>query len=625
LADTPASRLAAAIACLALAVGSFGPWHTSVAASHAGVSGAGIYTLGMAAIAGLLLLPERRWLTAVVALGLACSVLTLYEVVHVAASTREAIGEGASESIEVDWGLWLAAIASVALTVGAFLFRRELAGRPSHRTGHPPGPERLPASSVESWVRANPVLFALGALLVLGVVLRVWLSLVWSPAITGYSDSGIYFQGAYESLWSDPIRMVGYSMFLRGIHAIVPHLLAVIVAQHAMGLGAAVLFFLAVRRCGGPRGLGLAPAAVLALGGDELFFEHAALSDALFVFLIAAMLYCAVRASQDRLWWAALTGLCAGLGVWDRTVGLGLVAVICVWLAFSAGRPTRRSLTVAALSLVVALSTVGAYAVWRSSAADLPGALTSNNAWNLYGRVAPWADCDKFTPPPGTEDLCESTPASQRGYRSSEEYIYNPESPAQRLYGPPYEVPSDPKAMERMQEWSEAAIRGQPLDYLNAVWRDTLRLFSPNTASYGDLSADEMVAFMLYGHDREGTNEYVESWQSLLYPHDPAAHHGDIQPFKTWEAITRVVNIWMGLLLALCLASPWLLRGRPRAGAILFGATALVLLFFPIVSKSYDYRFTIPAFAPLVAAGALAAWGLVVKVRSGTDRFRAPS
>jgi hypothetical protein len=53
---------------------------------------------------------------------------------------------------------------------------------------------------------------------------------------------------------------------------------------------------------------------------------------------------------------------------------------------------------------------------------------------------------------------------------------------------------------------------------------------------------------------------------------------------------------------------------------VLFAVTALVLLFFPILTTGYDYRYTIPAFGPLLAAGALAAWGLVVRV---TARVRA--
>jgi hypothetical protein len=603
---SPNPRLVASLACLALAIGSLGPWQSSLSGSDWGLDGAGLYTLPIALAAALLLVPRMPWPTLAAVLGILCFAIAAVNVVDVAGSTREPFGV-APPSVEVEWGLWLVLLSSAVLAVAAFLFARELVGP---RTGAPRS-----QGKAEKWVRAHSAVSALGLLLGLGLVLRIWLTIAWSPAFTGYSDTGIYFQGAYESIWADPIRMVGYPMFLEAIHAVVPHLIAVVIVQHAMGLVAAALLFLAVRRCGGPWWLGLVPAAVIALGGDELFLEHAALSDALFVFLIAATLYATVRASADRTWWAAVAGLCAGLAVWDRTVGLGLVAVMALWLAFGAGRPTRQSLIAGALSLGVALTTVGAYAVWRSAAADLPGTLTSNNAWNLYGRVAPWADCDEFSVPRGTESLCETRPASERGYHSGEEYIYSSESPAQLSFGPPFLLSSDPEAMEKMRKWSQAALLGQPTDYLNAVWLDTRRLFSPSMPSYGQLTADAFVAYLLNGVDRSGRNEYVESWQSLLYPGDPPPHRGDIGPFETWEAITRVVNLWMALVLVLCVAGPFVLTGRARAGAILFAATGLVLLFFPIVTKGYDYRFIIPAFAPLVAAATLSAWGVVTAIR----------
>lgn len=608
------SRVVAYAACAGLVLGSFGPWEASLSGSHAGIDGGGIYTLLIAILAALLLIPKRPWPAVCVALGLICSVLTIANVVDIASSTREPVGLQPL-SVEVDWGLWIALLSALALTGATEIFAKEVTGQPMQ-----PWPLR---GDLGSRIRANPAIFGLLLLLGIGLVLRVWLTLAWSPAFTGYSDSGIYFQGAFESVWSDPIRMVGYSMFLNAIHAIVPHLVAVVIVQHTMGLGAAALFYFAVRRCGGPRWLGLMPAAVVTLGGDELLLEHAALSDAWFIFLIAATLYTTVRAAEDRTWWAAVAGLCAGLAVWDRTVGLGLVAIVCVWLVFNSGRPTRQTLAVGALSLVVALATVGLYAGWRSAETNLPGTLSSNNAWNLYSRVAPWADCSKFTPPPETEGLCQAMPPSQRGYHSGEEYIYSGESPAQRLYGPPYQVSTVPHAMEHLQAWSEAALRAQPLDYLNAVWLDTRRLFSPNAPSYGDLTADAFVAYVLYGVGRTGTNEFVEYWQSKLYPHDSSPHHGNVEPFRVWEAITRIVNFWMALLLALCLVGPFFLSGRARAGMILFGATALMLLFFPIVSKGYDYRFTIPAFAPLAAAGALAAWGIAGAIKTYSQKRHA--
>ena len=240
------------------------------------------------------------------------------------------------------------------------------------------------------------------------------------------------------------------------------------------------------------------------------------------------------------------------------------------------------------------------------------------------GASGPWADCTKFTPPTGTYGLCETTPPSKRGHRNGgEDYIYNNASPADILFGYPYELSKYPHAMRLLQEWSEAAIEGEPLPYLHAVWLDTLRLFDSNHYSYSDMSADEMVAWFLYGAPGQlGKNNFVEYWEKLLYPHDPPSHHGDIAPLKKWEQLGRIESVGMGILLALLLAGPFLLSGparglapRARAGMVLFGLAALAMLFFPILVKGYDYRFVIPAYGPLVAAGTLSAWGLFVRIR----------
>jgi 4-amino-4-deoxy-L-arabinose transferase-like glycosyltransferase len=481
---------------------------------------------------------------------------------------------------------------------------RPALGRASERLGH------------------DHALVALIALLGAGLLVRIYFLTVWSPAITGYSDSGIYFQDAVQSVWTDPFRTVGYSMFLRVLHGISAHLIFVTIVQHLLGLATALLFYLAVRRCGGPRGLGLVPAAIIIFGGDQLFLEHSALSDSLLVFLLGAALYCTVRGSQGRAWWVALAGVMVGLGVWVRGEGVALVPVIALWLLFSSGRPTRRTAAVAALALVASLATVSVYVAWRSAETGLSG-LTTNSNWYLYGRVAPWADCNKFTAPRGTAYLCEAIPPSRRQLKAGDDYIFATDSPAQQLIGPPFEVSRYPHAMDVLFRWSEAAVLGQPLDYLNAVWLDTIRLFDPNHRSYGSLSADEMMRFLIYGPDRHsGLNEFVTSWQTPLYPNDPPAHHGDIAPLKTWEKLTRVTGVWMAILLALNLAGPWLAVRGTRAGTTLFAATSLTLLFFPILVKGYDYRYVISAFAPLAAAGALAGYGLVARIRA---RWRPPS
>ena len=463
--------------------------------------------------------------------------------------------------------------------------------------------------------RRRPELAALYALLLVGLAARIYFMVVWRPAITGYSDSGVYFQDAVQGIWSDPIRTVGYGMFLTVLHAITPHLLLVTAVQHLMGLAVAVLAFLTVRRIGGPPWLGLVPAAIIALGGDELFIEHAALSETVYIFLLTLMLYCCVRAAADGgLAWAAAAGLCAGLGVWDRGAAISLLPIAPLWLLLCRRRPTRRTFALGAVSLVMALGSVGGYIEWRQLASGLSG-LTTNGNWNLYGRVAPWADCTKFTPPPGTQQLCDATPPAERAGHSAEYYIYSPDSPAQRLIGPPYAISPDRYAMSRLWEFSLSAIWGQPLDYLNAVWQDTLRLVDPNHPSYGDLSADQFIAFLLGGPNyHSGQNEFVSYWQQREYPHD-TIHRGAIAPLKAWEKLTRFDGPWMVALLLLCLAAPWVVPGEARAGARLLSATTLVLLFFPLFTKGYDYRFVIPAFGPLFASATLAAWGITTRVR----------
>src|ERR1039458_6190790 len=136
--------------------------------------------------------------------------------------------------------------------------------------------------------------------------------------------------------------------------------------------------------------------------------------------------------------------------------------------------------------------------------------------------------------------------------------------------------------MSRLWEFSLSAIWGQPLDYLNAVWQETIWLIDPSHPSYGDLSADQFIAFLLGGPDyHSGQNEFVTYWQQREFPHD-SIHRGAIAPLKAWEKLTRFDGPWMVALLLLCLAAPWVVAGEPRAGARLLSVTTLVLLFFPL-------------------------------------------
>jgi Dolichyl-phosphate-mannose-protein mannosyltransferase len=483
---------------------------------------------------------------------------------------------------------------------------------------------RKGSSALAKWIRADRVRAILVVILVAGAILRLLFVVQWRPGLTGYSDSGIYFQGGVQGAFTDPIRTVGYTSFLIFLHWITPHLLPVIIVQHLLGLLTAVLFYAAVRRCGAPAALGLAPAAILALGGMQLFLEHSALSETLFTLLIAVMCYCAIRAWRGNPAWAALAGAGAGFAVTMRGAGSILVPVVAVWLFFGIGRPSWRTSLCAALALGSSVAVVGGYVGLRHHDTGLSG-ITTNDVWNLYGRVAPFADCTRFTPPAGTQLLCDPTPPSERlgrfpehgpgpgpggDRKTGQSYIYDTDSPAVRLFGPPYYVSSVPHATRELRDWSIAVIKGQPLDYIDAVWQDTIRLVVPNHRSFGELSPDETVAFIVGGPDlTSGKNVFVQSWQTQFYPHD-AVRHGNITFMRDWESVTRVDGLWMLAALLLAAGAPLLVPSSARAPAALFMFVAFALIWFPILTTGYNYRFVIPALGPLIAAAAFGAWGL---------------
>ncbi len=490
-------------------------------------------------------------------------------------------------------------------------------------------PSRRSQAGVRAWVDAHPDYAGLAAILLLGLALRTYFTLVWHPAITGYSDTGIYFEGGVQSVWTDPLRTVGYSMFLRVLHGISPHLLLVTLVQHLLGLITAALYFLMVRRCGGPRWLGLVPATVIALFGDQLFIEHAALSDALFIFLVAVTLYCTIRARPPPrpapvtrappvepalVCRVRLRGRVGRLGPGGRPcsgTGARPLARLHPRPADPAQPADRRRFTARRLRHSRGLHPVASRCD-RTQRPDHERRLADLRPGGAVGRLPllHTAGRDPSPLPVHARSLSEGGPGRAC-------YVFSSASPAWQLIGPPYDISKDPYAMRRLLEFSESAVAGEPGEYLYAVWRDTIRLFDPEASSFGDLSAQGLINFMLYGPDgHSGNNEFVTYWQNLLYPHDGPEHRGNTGPLRTWEKLTRITGLWMAVLLVLVLAAPWLSPRGLRSSAVLFGVVGLVLLFFPILTTAYDYRYTIPAVAPLFAASAISAWGLWLRLRA---------
>jgi hypothetical protein len=465
----------------------------------------------------------------------------------------------------------------------------------------------------------RPTLIVLGVLLAVGLTLRLLLVVAWRPALLGYPDSSVYLEAAKgfapgsgipDTVFFDRIRPAGYPIFLRLLHLIGNQLTLVVLVQHALGLAAAVLLYLTVRRIGGPAWLGLVPAAVVLFGGTEVFLEHAAVSESLYIFLTAGALYAAVRATESPdPGWAALSGYMLGTAADVRFLGLVVVPTVAVWLLAArrdslSGRVLHAAVLVAAGTFMVAV-----YVVAQRQSTGFTG-ITQAGIWNLYGRVAGFADCSKFTPPPGTRVLCEHTPPGRRP--GLNQYLYAA-SPATRAFGfPDYggDRLSSLADNAKVAAFARAAIVHQPLDYVVAVAEDSLRYVLPgrDPSGGGGFAPDGLIADL---HD-PGYSGFVMSqvmpgyYANGGYSVHPQLFHG----LESYERHTRIDGgTFVGLLL-LALIGPFVARGSVRAGSALFAIVTLELLLMPITFAVYDARLAVPAFGVLAAGAALGGWSL---------------
>lgn len=468
-------------------------------------------------------------------------------------------------------------------------------------------------------------MIALSAIVVVGLFLRAYLSLRWRPALLGFPDSTIYMETAHGSAFGNPLRAGGYGIFLQILHWLRPHLAFAIRVQHLLGICSGLLLFGALRRAGLPRGLGLIPAAIVILSGDEILIEHAPLTEPLFVFLTALSLYAVVRTWRGHWAWALLAGLALGAATGVRTLGLLLaVVLIAVVAVIYTGGWRARGLRVGLMALATA-APILAYLIGHNAATGVFGFTTAGN-FNLYARVAPFADCSKFTPPSGTSDLCISTPVNKRGGPNT--WVFSDVSPAVDVYGEPDITTPTPGENAHLEAFAKSAIVGQPLQYLEYVARDLVRVVDPSYSSspYGNRG----VTGTGYGDTPAALTSYYFNQQTTPGAEQAAAaYYSDgvtqesIGLLMTWERDTRVEGPFMAVLLALALLSPLLARGHRRA-AVLFLAATVVLVAGPVFLVYYDYRYVIPAFGALSCSAAIGAWGVYLQGRRLLTRVQRP-
>jgi hypothetical protein len=448
-----------------------------------------------------------------------------------------------------------------------------------------------------------PLLIVLGA----GLVLRVYLMLIYRPVAAGFNDTIEYLTTSHDHLFRDPFRPAGYPLFLRIIRYTVPELSAVIAIQHLLGLATAGLIYLVVRRLTGRRWLPALPAALVALSGDQLLLEHSILTESLYTFLVTAglcgLLY-AVIDGRRALPLLAGGGLALGVATTVRPVGIPLVLFAGAWLLLALGGSLRQRLLRTAVAGVPALGVVLFYVVVQGALTGTWG-VSPASGWALYTRVAPIADCHDFDPPKGTDVLCESKPSFAPGGqgRPGPGFYQFVGGPAIDHFGNPFSTGL--RGSGTMGRFARAVVLHQPLDYSREVGRDMLRYIDATTGfdrAYAGAGADELELARRTPSIERLTVQVADRVGLDAQPVEVGHGVYALQDLQHWLRVQGLALITL-LMLALCGAV--IGRGLVRSASFLLAGAALVQALVPVATISWGFRYGVPAIGQLAAAAAL--------------------
>lgn len=436
------------------------------------------------------------------------------------------------------------------------------------------------------------------AAFVAGAGLRVAFLVLYRPAFLGDPDSGTYIDAAHHGLFSNAYDPAGYPLLIRFVHLIDPHLGALVVLQHVLGLATAALIYLAVRGETGSGLLGLLPAAVVLFDGYGLWVEHTPITESVFTFLVALALYLTFAGLNRAKLLVAAGAVVAAASV-VRPVGLTMIPVFAGWVLWC--RPgSRRIRAVSAAALVApAVAGVAAYLLVQQAETGFFG-LTRDSGRVLYARVATFADCSRFKPPAGTATLCERIPSAARG--SFNQYLTgSPDharpgapidrsiSPAWRVFGPP------PAGSSKLQAFALTVLVHQPLEYLGRVASDFHYYWADHHRAF--IAADAHV------------DPNVERAVTTYYATGPGVGNEGLGFLRWYGKSIEVIGPVTIALLLLPFTGALSVEQRSRRAAALFTATGWLLPLVADAVASVDPRFILPAYGPLAAATAIGVHG----------------
>jgi 4-amino-4-deoxy-L-arabinose transferase-like glycosyltransferase len=448
-----------------------------------------------------------------------------------------------------------------------------------------------------AWPSGAPGYVLLG-LLILGVGLRLVAIVSWWPTTNTLDDGYQLYAG---NPFEDPQHPAGYGLLIGALGHLTREVAVLVLIQHAIGIGSALLLFAATRRVTGSQWAGLLPAAFLLLNPDLIFLEHAIMSESWAVLATSIGLYAAARSfDEPQPWWRwpALTGLALAVGTTVRTAGLLAIPVAVLALLLCRPGPLRNWRTSwrapAAAAAAAAVVLVG-YATANATFGE-GFAVGPSSAWYLYGRAAQFADCSRFDPPPGTNVLCERKPAGERPGDSY--YLFDQTAPAPRYFG------SFGHHDEPLKKWAQRAIRAQPLDFADTAWMYLRWYYFPGSRPPGK-GADLDPSLDFTWDNPFFASTIQANLERYFNDFTPSSYRPGLQFLRAWHHVTRFGATALFVTTVLTLIGLVIGTRRSRVGVMLFGVGGLALLVAPVLTGNYIGRYLVPLTGPLMAAAAI--------------------
>jgi hypothetical protein len=438
-------------------------------------------------------------------------------------------------------------------------------------------------------------------LLTAGLILRVLAQVTYRPAIF-YIDTPRYLLNQAPGM--DPL---GYKAVLRAITA-VANLDAVIVVQHLLGLGMAVVIYTLLLRRGTGRWLAALAIAPVLLDAYQIQIEQTLMPDVWLEAMIVAGL--AILLWRPRTSWrhVALAGVVLGTSATIAQVGEALLLPAVIYL-LAAGGGWRQAVGRAAVLCAAFVVPILAYC---TGSYLLSGAfqLSHTGVTSFYGRAAAAVDCQTIKLPAAERGMCPTRAQQAHGPDWLE---YAPASPIRPYYDPKNQ--SIAQTNSQIADFNRSVLTQQPLRLVAAYGHDLVKLFAVGrTQSAGDRPISRWQFQTAY--------KYFPPWTSVGVVSGAISRFGGGSPV-VWLPGARFLRAYQlnggytpGPLLAVftlagLAGSAVLLRRRagPRvrqlglACLLFFGSGLFVLLVSDLFQ--FSWRYQLPALVTLAPAGAL--------------------